>query len=192
MGARADDRLRGGLLAGLAVAALAAGGWWWRHAAPATGPVPSALSSAPATSAPPPAARRVLVDAEDGHIIIQGSKANLDEALVFHQESGAPDAGLVSQTVWEDRSHLERGDEPLIRQATPSMSDRYLLVVGCTGRGKLTVAFSGFGDDGPGQEVTCPGPSVTVPLTSSGGPLQVRFTVTYGDVDLDARLSALF
>ncbi|WP_446217258.1 hypothetical protein [Micromonospora sp. IBHARD004] len=191
MGARADDRLRGGLLAGLAVAALVAGGWWWRYAAPATGPVPAAVSSAPATSAPPPAARRVLIDPEDGHII-QGPEAYLDEALVFHQESGAPNATLVSHTVWEDTSHLTKSDRPLIRQTSPSAGERYLLVVGCAGAGTLTVAFSGSGDEGSGRRVTCAELPLTVTLTAAGGPLQVRFTVADGEVDLDARLSALF
>ncbi|WP_200210267.1 hypothetical protein [Micromonospora coerulea] len=189
MDARADDRWRGGLLAGLAVAALAAGGWWWWQSAPATGPVPAAVGSAGPTEAD--LDRLVLVSPEDGRVLA-GPEADPDEPLVFHQEPGDPDATLISHTVWQDRSQLTPVGPTVVRQTSPSKGDRYLLVVSCTGTGKLVVSFSGSDDDGSDQPVACSGALFTVTLNSAGGPLRVRFTVTAGDVDLDARLAALF
>lgn len=192
MGVTADDRVRGALLAGLALAALAVGGWWWRQAVPATGPVPAALASAPATPAPPApeSALGVVIDESDGQII-GSTEADPDEPVVIHQESGAPQETMIPHVVWQDRSHLEAGQDPLVRQTTPSPGARYLLMAGCTGPGKLSVTFSGSSGDGPGQPVTCSGPPLIVTLVASGGPLAVRFAVTDGEVDLDARLSAL-
>ncbi|SCL14594.1 hypothetical protein GA0070624_0470 [Micromonospora rhizosphaerae] len=189
MGAGADDRLRGGLIAGLALAALAAGGWWWRAAAPASGPVPAALSSAPAPVEQSPV-DRFLVDPENGYII-QATGADPDEPLVLHQKSGAA-MPEVSHVVWEDRSRLAAGDVPLARQSSSSYGERHMLVVTCSGSGALTVTIAGSLDDRPGQRVPCSGSPTTLALTSAGGPLLVRFTAADGAVDLDARLVAVF
>lgn len=192
MGAGADDRLRGGLLAGLALGALVAGGWWWREATPATGPVAAPLSSAPPTLAPadPPSAEHFVVVDPDGGRVIQGSGPGPDESVVLHQESGAA-APLVPDTVWADRSHLAPADDPLIRQSASSDGERYLLVVTCSGSGTLTVSVSGSREDGPPARVVCSGAPTTLPVTGAGGPLRVRFAVADGEVDLDARLASL-
>ena len=190
MGAGVDDRLRGGLLAGLALAALVAGGWWWRVATPATGPVAAPVSSAPPTLAPadrPSAGHFVVVDPGDGRAI-GGSAPGPAESVVL-QESGA--APLVPDTVWADRSHLAPGDDPLIRQSAASDGERYVLVVTCSGAGTLFVTVSGFRDDGPPIRVVCSGTPTTLPVTAAGGPLQVRFAAVDGEVDLDGRLASL-
>ncbi|MCI4063090.1 hypothetical protein MRQ36_11070 [Micromonospora sp. R77] len=183
MGVQAEDRVRGALLAGLAVAVLAVGGWWWRGCAPATGPVTARTEPTPASGAP---LDRLLVtvDSEDGRVL-----PGPEETLVLHQE---PDGRAeVPSPVWVERSHLDGTGPPLVRQTNPSAGERHLLLVGCTGPGKLTVSFSGTGDGGPGLPVDCTGAPTTVAVTAAGGPLQVRFVAAGGGVDLDARLSTL-
>lgn len=189
MGAAVDDRLRGGLLAWLALAALAVGGWWWHQAAPATGPVAAPLGSGPPSLAPEPSPLdRVLVE-PDGRVS-RGPGTEPDVPVVIHQESGAA-ALLVSHAVWEDRSHLTPGDAPLVRQSAPSNGERHLLMVTCTGPGTLTVVVSGSREDTPQERVACSGSPTTRSVTAAGGPLLVRFSVTDGEVDLQARLLAL-
>ncbi|MGR6322519.1 hypothetical protein Q2K19_13000 [Micromonospora soli] len=178
-----DDRVRTALLAGLTVAALAAGGWWWRAAAPATGPVGARPSPSAAEPTEPIVGQVFQVDPSTGQVV--------SEAL-DGQAGPAPGETLISHVVWEDRSHLGAGDDPLVRQTDPSAGERFLLTVGCTGAGTLRVAWSGAEEDGPGLVTSCSSPRTTQPITAQGGPLQTRFTVSDGAVDLDARLVSLF
>ncbi|MBM0227619.1 MULTISPECIES: hypothetical protein [Micromonospora] len=188
MDARTDDRWRGGLLAGLALAAVVAGAWWWRQAAPAIGPVSAAVSSA-APSPAPAGLLRVVVDAEDGHLV-EGPVADPDQPLVFHRESGAAGAPERSETIWADRSHLSQGGPPLVRQTGAEMGGRYLLVAGCVGSGPVTIQVAGA-DGAPEERADCGGPPVLLRLTAVGGTLEVRFTADDGPADLDAHLSVL-
>lgn len=192
MDAGAQDRWRGALLAGAVLVALSVGGWWWRAAAPDAGPVATPVSAEPAGPADDPLARkRFVVDAENGHLI---EAPGGDEPVVLHQESGATTPG-VTHVVWEDRSHLLPGDEPLVLESHPSAGERYLLVVSCAGAGSLTFAATGADGNGDGaeQRAACTGaPTSLGPLTAAGGPLRVRFTATDFAIDLEARLVALF
>lgn len=192
MDAGAQDRWRGALLAGAALVALSVGGWWWRTAAPAGGPVATPVSSEPAVPAEEPLAhKRFVVDAENGYLI---ESPEGDEPVVLHQEPGATAPG-ASHVVWEDRSHLLPGDEPLVLEFHPSAGERYLLVVSCAGSGSLTFAATGAEGNGDGaeQRAACTGAPISLgPLTAAGGPLRVRFTATDFAIDLEARLVALF
>ncbi|MCW3813082.1 hypothetical protein ONA91_01235 [Micromonospora sp. DR5-3] len=202
----ADDRVRGALLAGLTVAALAAGGWWWQRSAPALGE--TGASPSPSTGAflepgvrladpdtrrvtVDPDARRVTVDPETGQVL-PGPEADPDAGLVVHQEPGAAAEVLSSHAVWAERSQLAPGDGPLVRQANPSAGERHLLTVSCSGPGTLTVAYSGSDQDGTPLTTTCAETPLARRIDAAGGPLLVRFTVAGGAVDLDARLVALF
>ncbi|MFE9693502.1 hypothetical protein [Micromonospora sp. NPDC005806] len=177
-----DDRVRTAMLAGLTVAALVTGGWWWRAAAPATGPVDAPPGPSAAEPADPLAAQVFQVDPSTGQVVGE----------VLDGTDPAPGETLSWRTVWEDRSHLGAGDDPLVRQVTPSAGERFLFTVGCTGTGTLRVVWSGSEEDGPGLETGCSGTRMTQALTAGGGPLQTRFTVTDGEADLDARLVSLF
>ncbi|MFC4146676.1 hypothetical protein ACFO0M_10450 [Micromonospora mangrovi] len=185
MGAEATERVRGALLAGSALAVLVGGGWWWRESAPATGPLVARVAPTP-TAGSPLDRLLVSVDPEDGGVL-PGPR----ETLVLQEEPSAPARAEVAYPVWAERSHLDGAGPPLVRQTAAAADEDYLLLVGCTGPGKLTVTFSGTGDGGSGLPVDCTGASATVTVTASGGPLQVRFVATGGGVDLDARLSAL-
>lgn len=189
----ADDRVRGALLAGLALAATAVGAWWWQASAPVLGPAPGAGPS-PSTSAFLERGVRVAVDPQTGQL---RGEADPDAGVVFRLE---PDAGVAfppgpdgaverTETVWQEQSHLDPGDGPLVRQSNPAPGERQLLTISCTGSGTVTVHFLGSDEAGP-LTATCA--AVTVhSLTASGGPLLVRFTVAGGGVDLNARLAAV-
>lgn len=185
MGVQAEDRVRGALLAGLAVVALVVGGWWWQRSAPVTGPVPARAESTPPAGA---SLDQLLVTVDKDGRVLPGP----EETLVLHQEPAAPAPGMVARTVWVERSQLDPTGPPLVRQTAAASGEDYQLLVGCTGPGKLTVTFSGAGDGGPGLPVACASPPVTIIVTASGGPLQVRFVAADGGVGLDAQLTALF
>ncbi|OKI52806.1 hypothetical protein [Micromonospora sp. CB01531] len=192
----ADDRVRGALLAGLTVAGLAAGGWWWRQAAPVLGPTGAAPSPSadaflePGVRLADPDTSRVFVNLDTGQVIA-GPEADPDEGLVVHQEPGAPGETLSSHAVWTERSHLDAGNERMVRQTNPTAGERHFLTVSCTGSGTLTVALSGSDEDDPPHMTTCTR-TLALHFTASGGPLLVRFTVADGELDLDARLVTLF
>lgn len=189
MGATVDDRWRGGVLTGLAVAALVAGAWWWRQAAPATGPVPAAVGSTPPTPAPTELLDRVIIDAKDGRVI-EGPEADPDQPLVLHLEPGATGVPERPEIVWADRSHLSPGGPPVIRQTGAETGGRYLLVASCVGGGPVTILVGGA-DGEPAARVDCAGPPALLRLTAVGGPLEVRFAANGGPLDLDAHLSTL-
>jgi hypothetical protein len=189
-----DDRVRGALLAGAAVAALTVGGWWWRDSTPALGPV----EATPAPSAGAFLEPGVRLDPRPG---LRPTDPQLGEVVtgpdpegpvVIHQEPGRPAATLISHTVWADRSPLRPGAGPVVRQFTPSAGERYLLTVGCTGPGEVVVTWSGAGSDASAVQTSCDPGQVVQELTAAGGPLLVRFTVEGDAADLDARLVALF
>ncbi|MGY0005186.1 hypothetical protein [Micromonospora sp. I033] len=179
-----DERIRSALLAGLTVAALAVGAGWWRAAAPALGrPEPEPTPSTGAFLEP---GYRV-VDPRTGQVL-PGPEADPDEAVVIHQEPGDSTVTVVSDVLWHDGSHLRPG-ELVERQVASSAADRYVLTVGCTGGGALTVRWSGAEEDGEDLTMGCASGPVIRLLTADGGPLLVRFTVTGAEVDLDARLA---
>ncbi|MFD2766636.1 hypothetical protein [Micromonospora eburnea] len=180
----ADERVRGVLLAGLALAVLAVGVWWWRDSAPVVGAVDA--SPSPSTRTSPE--HLFLVDPDTGQVL-PGPELDPDEAVVVQQEPDVPPATVVSD-IWVARSHLLPGDAPLVQQAARSPGERHLLTVSCTGSGMLAVTFTGSEEDDTPLRTTCPARLLTQPLTASGGPLLVRFTVADGEVDLDARLVA--
>ncbi|SCE73995.1 hypothetical protein GA0074695_0732 [Micromonospora viridifaciens] len=181
----ADDRVRGVLLAGLVLAAMGLGAWWWRDSAPALGP--QGASPSPSASAFLQA-DVWLVDPDTGQVT-GGPGADPDEAVVVHQ--GPDQAAVVPRSVWQERAHLVVGQDPLIRQVNPAPGERHLLTASCTGPGTLVVDWSGAEED-DSLTTTCAATPIARPLTASGGPLLVRFTVEDGEVDLDARLSSAF
>ncbi|MET8909293.1 hypothetical protein [Micromonospora sp. NPDC004551] len=183
-----DERIRGALLAGLTVAALAAGAGWWRAAAPAlgrTGPEP-----APSTGAfLEPGIR--LVDPRTGQVL-PGPEADPDESVVIHEEpGGVARRRAVSHTVWEDQSLLAPAGPPVTRRANASDGAEFLFTVACSGAGALVVRFTGSSMDDTEQVLSCNGPPHVTVVNSRGGPLLVRFVALRDQIELDARLEAL-
>nr|QZS07514.1 hypothetical protein [Micromonospora endolithica] len=181
-----DERIRRALLAGLTVAALAAGAGWWRAAAPELGRPAPAPDPTPSTAAFLEPGVRVI-DPRTGQVL-PGPDVDPDEAVVIHQEPGDRTATVVTDVLWHEGSHLRPGDL-VERQVASSAADRYVLTVGCTGGGALTVGWSGAEEDGQDLTMGCASGPVSRLLSAGGGPLLVRFTVTDAEVDLDARLA---
>ncbi|SBT52428.1 hypothetical protein [Micromonospora narathiwatensis] len=175
----ADDRVRGALLAGLASFAVLLGAGWWRHSAPVLGPVDA--SPSPSTLARPQ--RVFTLDPRTG----QGPEEDPDETVLA--EPLDPQNVVLLGSLWEARSHLTPGDGPLVRQVNPEFGERHLLTASCTGPGTLTVEWSGAEEDYTSLTTTCAATPIVQPLTASGGPMLVRFTVEDGAVGLDARLA---
>ncbi|MEU9828252.1 hypothetical protein [Micromonospora chersina] len=197
-----DERTRRALLAGLTVTALAAGAVWWRVADPALGqagprPTPSTdVFLHPGARVAPtgsPARLSVVVDAQTGRVLEQ-AEADPDAPLVIHEEpGGVTRRSEVLYEVWRERSRLMPDSAPVTRRANASEGNRFLLTVRCSGGGAVAVGFTGSSDDGTEQVLSCgdpPAASVVV-VSSTGGPLLVRFAALREQVDLDALLQAL-
>ncbi|NES31397.1 hypothetical protein GCE86_23800 [Micromonospora terminaliae] len=184
-----DERIRGALLAGLAVVALVAGAGWWRAAAPVlgrTGPDP-----APSTGAFLEPGVRVAVDPATGQVL-PGPEADPDEPVVIEEKpDGVPRWRDVSHTVWREQSRLMPDGAPVTRRANASDGARFLLTVSCSGPGTVFVGFTGSSEDDTEQGLSCGGPADRVVVSARGGPLLVRFAAVRDQVDLDARLDAL-
>ncbi|MFU8874926.1 hypothetical protein [Micromonospora sp. SL4-19] len=184
----AEDRVRGVLLAGLTVAALALGGWWWREAAPDFGPVVPTPSPSLVEPTDQPLGQVVYIDPATGQVV-DGPETGLEDTVILHQAPDAP--GPAERTIWVDRSHLGADDDPLVRQAQAASGERYLLTLACTGPGQLAVEHFGAREEGSEAVIPCSASPTAVTLTASGGPLLVRFTASIGEIDLDARLTSL-
>ncbi|MFE9954885.1 hypothetical protein [Micromonospora sp. NPDC005299] len=184
-----DERIRRALLAGLTVAALAAGAGWWRAAAPALGS--TAPDPAPSTGAFLGPGLRVMIDAETGQVL-PGPEADPDEPLVLHEEPGGTAERRQVYEVWRERSRLTPDGAPFTRRANASDAVRFRLTVGCSGPGAVAVRFTGSTDDESEQVVSCvPATASILVVTTTGGPLLVRFAALRDRVDLDAQLDAL-
>ncbi|MET8833722.1 hypothetical protein ABZV78_07385 [Micromonospora sp. NPDC004540] len=186
-----DERIRRALLAGLTVAALAAGAGWWRAAAPELGrpaPVPDPTPSTAAFLEP---GVRVI-DPRTGQVL-PGPEADPDEPVVLHVEpDGTVERRQVTYEVWRERSHLTPDGAPVTRRANASDAVRFRLTVGCSGPGAVAVGFTGSTDDESEQVMSCvPGTVSILVVSTTGGPLLVRFVALRDRVDLDARLDAL-
>ncbi|MFR9776652.1 hypothetical protein ACL02O_11420 [Micromonospora sp. MS34] len=190
-----DDRVRTALLVGVTVAALAVGAWWWRDAAPVLGPTGGPSPSPSGAAFLQPGVR--LVDPVTGQPLVEPGQPLVvhqepGEPPVIHQEPGeAPVLGGVVSEEWHERSHLVPGDRPLARLSRSSGATQYLLSIRCTGPGTVVVEFSGARYDPSPHNVRCAQSSETVAVEASGRPLLVRFAAVEGELDLDARLSAL-
>ena len=143
---RADDRLRGGLLAVAALLAVTTGAAWWWANSPATGPPGVAVGASPpprgvvpsrspetldeVLAAHPGTAVRVHVDA-DGRVI---------EATELPGEAGDLALPGFTDTLWREHLTLTPGEEPVRRE---SLADgtRHLLQYRCTGPGELLISI---------------------------------------------------
>ncbi|MEU2614445.1 hypothetical protein ABZ570_23115 [Micromonospora sp. NPDC007271] len=193
----ADDRVRGVLLAGLALAAMALGAWWWRDSAPALGPTgpspsPSSASLQPDVRLGDPAGQVVgSPEADlDERVVVQLG-ADPDGRVLVQQGPDAPGPTVVSRSVWQERSHLAAGHDPLVRQVNGAFGERHLLIASCSGPGTLTVNWSGVEEDDTSLTTTCAATPIVQRLTASGGPMLVRFTAEAGELDLNAQLSSV-
>ncbi|SCE80473.1 hypothetical protein GA0074696_0963 [Micromonospora purpureochromogenes] len=144
---RADDRLRGGLLAAATLLAVAVGGGWWWANSPATGPHGVALgaSAAPRGVVPsrspqtldevlaanPGTAVRVHIDAETGRVI---------EATELPGEAGDLALPGFTDTLWREHMTLAPGEEPVRRESLVDGA-RQLLQYRCTGPGELLISI---------------------------------------------------
>ncbi|MEV0805585.1 hypothetical protein [Micromonospora sp. NPDC050200] len=192
MGDRADDRLRGGVLAVAALLALAAGGGWWRATAPATGPHPVAVGTSPrgvgpsgppenldeVLAADPGTAVRVVIDAETGRVL---------ERTELPGDGHAVRLPRFTDTLWRERLTLTPGQRPVRRE---SLADgaRHLLQYRCTGRGELLISIvhGSYRDTG---RTTCDGELIGLELPDPLAPTRIEFSaVAPGPVEAEAQL----
>ncbi|MEV5820760.1 hypothetical protein ACFYMB_22775 [Micromonospora haikouensis] len=209
------DRLRGGVLAGLAVLLVVAGGAWWRGAAPRIDPTggpdrSSAVDPVDAVDSVPTGREtgrvvpgdspHVVVDSANGRVIFRSPR----RAVVLDGPTGqvlADDAsGSVPYdrggdlggfgTLWQARLTLRPGLPPQQRAVPAAGSRPHLLQARCTGPGELVLVAFPFGQR-ESHRVACDGSSATVLLD---GGKKLRFVLAAsGDapVVVDARLAAL-
>ncbi|MEU1846358.1 hypothetical protein [Micromonospora sediminicola] len=198
-----EERTRPALLAGLTALALVLGAWWWRSAAPSVDPataasrppagadqVPSGWAVDPATgdARPAPNPAVVEIDPRSGRVVTEP-----DRSVVIHVEGdGGTLQGQVSHVVWRETSLLTPGGQPVVRQANPSQGDEYRMSVSCSGDGMLGVSVSGTGADDLDRVVDCGGRLDVSIVGGSGAPVRVRFSALRDEVELDARLEALY
>ncbi|MGK5743194.1 hypothetical protein [Micromonospora sp. URMC 103] len=207
----AGDRLRGGVLIGAAVLALAVGGSWWRAHAPAIGPVPASGAARAggagsgeggAVDRPGPEVR-VQVDAETGEVLrVDGRpEVSIDPATGMVTDVGGapgelfyrpdPDGGLprFTMTIWRVDETLVPGS-PVVRQATDA-GGRYLLQYRCVRPGTLRVRVTGAQIDAP-TRVDCDGSVTTARVAPTSGPLRVSLSaVGNGPIVAQAQLVEL-
>ncbi|SBT48842.1 hypothetical protein [Micromonospora auratinigra] len=184
-----DDRVGTALLAGLTVAALVTGGWWWHESAPRLGPVDPSPGPTPGAFGD----RDVkVVDPATGRVLRTVPARPKEPLVLFEDADGAAAVPLeAGDDLWHDRSHLEPGQPPVVRQTNPSAGLKYALTVRCTGTGSVAFEATGTPGDEPPASVECGyGAAVSV-LEAAGGPLRVRFRAEGGGADLDARLAEL-
>ncbi|MDO3703734.1 hypothetical protein Q3W71_18880 [Micromonospora sp. C28SCA-DRY-2] len=192
------DRLRTGVLAGLAVAALVAGGAWWRANAPATGP----LSTVPAAPAASPAPRSEVVVGDSDRSVtfrvdpVTGAALRLDR----QPEPGAvepfwryDDDGWLDRPddlIWRERATVTP-QRPVTRQTATEYGARHVLQFRCTGPGELLVSVLGARAGDP-LTSGCDGSLVTTQAISRGGPLRVTLSAAGAEpVRVEARLIAV-
>ncbi|MFI2710302.1 hypothetical protein ACH495_09260 [Micromonospora sp. NPDC018662] len=194
-----EERIRAAMLVGLTVLAVALGGWWWRSTAPWLGTTVGASADDLARSrvdvdaavgaAPPeqPTARSrmvVEVDPRTGEV--------RSPVVVDVEPDGGTRQGDVSHVVWRETSRLSPGGPPVVRQANPSRDDEYRLSVSCAGDGAVSMTVSGAGSDGVERVMGCGGRVNVSLLGGTGAPVLVRFAAVRGEVELDARMEALY
>jgi hypothetical protein len=182
-----DERVRTALLAGLAGLALVLGAWWWQGAVPTLGaPDPSPGPSRKAFLAP-----GVRASGPVPGLSLDVATPGPDDSVIRRQAPGATSRGGVAQEVWHQRAHLAPDDRPLVHQAGAGEATQYLLTVRCVGPGEVVVEYSGTGYTLPPRRVRC-GEIALIDVWAPAGPLSMRFTAVGGELELDARLSALF
>ncbi|MFI6131073.1 hypothetical protein [Micromonospora sp. NPDC051141] len=193
-----EERIRRAVLAGLTVLTLAVGAWWWRSAAPWLGTTVGASTDdlarsrvdlgAGAGSTPEPPAPRsrmvVEVDPRTGEVRAP--------VVVDVEPDGGTRRGNVSHVVWRETSRLVPGGPPVVRQANPAPGDEYRLSVGCAGDGAVSMRVTGAGADGVERVLSCGGQVNVGFLDGTGAPVWVRFAALRGEVELNARLEALY
>ncbi|MFC8849432.1 MULTISPECIES: hypothetical protein [unclassified Micromonospora] len=213
MGGVGVDRLRGGVLAGLAVLVVVAGGAWWRAAAPTVGPTggPSRPSGVDAVLVRPPSGGTdsggtFFVDAATGRTFVvdpaAGRTVVIDAAtarvLTQHPAVAGPregeglggDVGGFG-SLWEARLTLRPGLPPQQRTVTAAGSRPHLLQHRCVGAGELllTTVRSGRRES---RRVACDGSVASVWLYGGTGPIRIAFAASGGTpIVVDARLAAL-
>ena len=194
-----EERIRRTVLVGLTVLALAVGAWWWRSAAPWLGTTVGSSTDdlarsrvdlgAGVGSTPPerpsPRSRIVAeVDPRTGEV--------RSPVVVDVEPDGGTRPGNVSHVVWRETSRLMPGGPPVVRQANPAPGDEYRLSVGCEGDGAVSMRVAGAGADGVERVLSCGGQVTVVFLDGTGAPVYVRFAALRGEVELNARLEALY
>ncbi|WBB55404.1 hypothetical protein [Verrucosispora sp. WMMD573] len=190
----AIHRLRGALLAGVAVAVLALGGWWWRAEAPqaqtGVGLAPGGSSAAPdwrqnpvTGAVVPEPTSRIVIDPGTGAVI-----APADGTVT---SSGVADGWRsANDLVWTESARLSSGGA-VVRQTLLERGERHLLWLRCTGPGELLVAVSGARSAAP-MTVGCDGGQVLMELTGTGAAARLSFSPAGSQpVQIEARLVAL-
>ncbi|GAA0378377.1 hypothetical protein GCM10009541_21090 [Micromonospora gifhornensis] len=194
----AISRLRGALLVGIGVAALALGGWWWRAEAPASPPAGertevasedavwqadrSRFRQEPGTSSSiviESTTGTVLVDPHTGQVI--GSVAESDAGR------GAGRGTARHAAVWTERASLNAGTA-LARESRLDRDERNVLVFSCTGPGELLVTVVGARAGDP-LTAACDGTVITTEMVGTGANVTVLFsTAGAAPLQLVARL----
>ncbi|GAB3074847.1 hypothetical protein [Micromonospora schwarzwaldensis] len=198
-----EERFRAAMLVGLTVSALALGAWWWRSATPwldtTVGPsaddrvrsrVDLDARTAPVLPEQPVGRGSVVVEVDPRTGEVRPGPGR--PVVVDVEPDGGTRQGDVSHVVWRETSRLMPGGPPVVRQANPSRDDGYRLSVSCSGDGAVSMTVTGAGSNGVERVMGC-GDRVSVSLLGgTGAPVWVRFVAVRGEIELDARMEALY
>lgn len=185
------DRLRTGVLAGLAVAALATGGWWWRANEPVD-PPPAAASDSRRQVAVRDSDRALTfrVDPATGAALPVDRPSAVDPVEPFRRYDDDGWLDRPDDLVWRERATLTP-QRPVTRQADRQYGARHVLQFRCTGPGELLVSVVGARAGDP-LTSGCDGSLVTTEVTGRGGPLRVVLSTAGTEpVRVEARLVAV-
>ncbi|MEV4543013.1 hypothetical protein [Micromonospora echinaurantiaca] len=193
----AGDRLRAGVLAGLAVAALIAGGSWWRANAPVTGPPSTAPTATPASPAPrfevvgdPERSVTFRVDPVTGAAMRMDPQPGAGAVEPFRRYDDDGWLDRPGELIWRERTTLTQ-ERPVTRQTATGYGARHVLQFRCTGPGELRVSVLGARAGDP-LTSGCDGSLVTTQAISRGGPLRVTLSTAGAEpVRVEARLVAV-
>lgn len=190
-------RLRGALLVGVGVAALALGGWWWRVEAPASPPAGDRLGESSLREDPvdwttfrqePGASSSIVLDSATGAVLVDPRTGQVVGSVVESDagRGAGRDAGRRA-VVWTERASLSAGTA-LAREARIGRDERKLLIFSCTGPGELLVTVIGARAADP-LTVGCDGTVITTEMTGTGANVTVSFsTAGAASLQLVARL----
>ncbi|MBL6278648.1 hypothetical protein JMF97_21035 [Micromonospora fiedleri] len=194
-------RLRGALLVGVGVVALALGGWWWRVEAPASPPAGERLEAASEDSfwqedridrsrfrQEPGASSSIVIESTTGAVLVDPHTGQVIGTVSESDAGPGAGRGIGRQAaVWTERASLDAGTA-LARESRLDRGERNVLIFSCTGPGELLVTVVGARAGDP-MTVGCDGTVITTEMVGTGANVTVLFsTAGAASLQLVARL----